>query len=275
MTIQRKLLYVASATIIYASIELWRWSRYRYRYEMSKLNKAIKEEIYEKINEEINEKILMWYKRDMAERRKVAERREVAERKEVAERSEVADWSDVAERRDIAESSEMLVNLYRDIPVGPMRHYRAIGRLLDSARQSINICMYIFTSDYLSSALIRAHKRGVIVRLIIEESIESSSNSQIKQLLQQKIPVRVESRHTMHHKFLLIDVPHEFNDSQVAMDMEELPFYLPYSGLLLTDSLNYTMEAFTNNQVNFILTSNQQRISDYMDHFLEMWVELF
>lgn len=220
-SIQRKLLSFGGVSVaIYATIELWRWTRYR------------------KLNEEIIECIF------------------------------TRDESDMAER------SEVLAKLYKDIPGGPMRHCNMIERLLDSARHSINMSMYIFTSNSLCNALIRAHERGVIVRLIIEKSMEGSSNSQIKKLVKQKIPVRVETKHTMHHKFVLIDVPHECNRGQGPNEIYDWPFYVPNSGLLLTGSLNFTMEALTKNHENIILTSNKRLIKTYMDNFLVLWNEL-
>lgn len=43
-----------------------------------------------------------------------------------------------------------------------------IVELLDAAQQSISFCMYMFSVEELSIAIIKAHKRGVYVRAIAD-----------------------------------------------------------------------------------------------------------
>jgi Phosphatidylserine/phosphatidylglycerophosphate/cardiolipin synthases and related enzymes len=43
-----------------------------------------------------------------------------------------------------------------------------IVSLIDSARRSVLVAVYSFTSDQIADALIRAHRRGVEVRVVIE-----------------------------------------------------------------------------------------------------------
>lgn len=51
-------------------------------------------------------------------------------------------------------------------------------QLINSANTSINLSMYIFTCNSLANAIIEAHARGVIVRIITEQSMLYSTNSQ-------------------------------------------------------------------------------------------------
>lgn len=48
---------------------------------------------------------------------------------------------------------------------------------IDSARQSLDIEMYVFTSDRVVNALKRAHDRGVNVRIILERRVISNENT--------------------------------------------------------------------------------------------------
>lgn len=87
-------------------------------------------------------------------------------------------------------------------------HVRRIVALLDRARASINLCMYIVTVDSIGDALLRAAKRGVVVRVIGCSSMAYSSGSQMSKLFEAGVPVRFNRKdgaYLMHHKFCLID----------------------------------------------------------------------
>lgn len=51
-------------------------------------------------------------------------------------------------------------------------------KLINSARISICLSMYIFTCKSLANAIVEAHARGVVVRIITDTSMLYSSNSQ-------------------------------------------------------------------------------------------------
>lgn len=51
---------------------------------------------------------------------------------------------------------------------------------INSANSSICIAMYMFTNQRICDAIIRAHKRGVIVRTIMDYSQRASSGSKLK-----------------------------------------------------------------------------------------------
>ncbi|XP_055586575.1 mitochondrial cardiolipin hydrolase [Uranotaenia lowii] len=87
-------------------------------------------------------------------------------------------------------------------------HIRRIVSLLDRARVSVNLCMYICTVESIGDALLRATKRGVQVRIVGCSSMAYSSGSQMMRLVQGGIPVRFNGQNVsylMHHKFCLID----------------------------------------------------------------------
>lgn len=63
-----------------------------------------------------------------------------------------------------------------------------VGRLIefiDSAKYSIDLAMYTFTSYELSQAFCRALKRGVLIRIISDHEMAYSSGSQIIPLTKQ------------------------------------------------------------------------------------------
>lgn len=57
-----------------------------------------------------------------------------------------------------------------------------IIRHIEAAKHSISLAMLIFTYRQFMEALIRAHKRGVTVRVITDRGMEHSTGSTIKQL---------------------------------------------------------------------------------------------
>lgn len=87
-------------------------------------------------------------------------------------------------------------------------HVCRIVALLDRARVSINLGMYIITVASIGDALVRAAKRGVPVRVVGCSSMAYSSGSQMTKLANAGIPVRFDRKdgsYLMHHKFCLID----------------------------------------------------------------------
>lgn len=87
-------------------------------------------------------------------------------------------------------------------------HVGRIVALLDRARVSINLGMYIITVSSIGDALLQAANRGVRVRVVGCSSMAYSTGSQMTRLANAGIPVRFdrkESAYLMHHKFCLID----------------------------------------------------------------------
>ncbi|XP_062540066.1 mitochondrial cardiolipin hydrolase [Armigeres subalbatus] len=87
-------------------------------------------------------------------------------------------------------------------------HVGRIVALLDRARVSVNLGMYIITVSSIGDALIQAANRGVRVRVVGCSTMAYSSGSQMTRLANAGIPVRFdrkESAYLMHHKFCLVD----------------------------------------------------------------------
>ncbi len=77
---------------------------------------------------------------------------------------------------------------------------------LDAAQERIDVAMYSFTNDALGDALVRAHERGVKVRVLLEKQQNTTSFSEHSKLAAAGILVRVDSNpQLMHHKFAVID----------------------------------------------------------------------
>lgn len=60
--------------------------------------------------------------------------------------------------------------------------FNRIVQHIDQAKSIICLAVYIFTSKKLYEAILRAHKRGVVVRIIIEKSMYHSTESKARDL---------------------------------------------------------------------------------------------
>lgn len=60
-----------------------------------------------------------------------------------------------------------------------LKNFEKIIELIDSAQKSLCLGMYIFTSNELGNAIIRAMERGVAVRIIGDRSMSFSTGSQM------------------------------------------------------------------------------------------------
>ncbi|XP_037828144.1 mitochondrial cardiolipin hydrolase [Lucilia sericata] len=148
-----------------------------------------------------------------------------------------------------------------------------VGRLIefvDSAKYSIDLAMYTFTSFELSQAFIRALKRGVLIRIISDKEMAYSSGSQIVSLTKAGVPIRCNTNTMfMHHKFCILDSPlrvaaiHKKQNKSFDKGQNR--------SILMTGSLNWTMQGFGGNWENILITSNFEYINKYSQEFERMW----
>ena len=125
--------------------------------------------------------------------------------------------------------------------------------LIDSAQQSIDIEMYVFTSDEILAALERASSRGVRARLILEKRVISDDNERIfNELLSHGIIARWASEEykLTHAKFIIVD-----------------------GKLLLVGSHNFSNSAMYKNREASVIISDQKTVKEFIKVFEEDWVK--
>lgn len=128
----------------------------------------------------------------------------------------------------------------------------ALVELIRSARQSIRIQAYVFTSRTLARALLEAHRRGIDVQVLTDaEQLGRMVNSQIPKLAAAGIPVGVEVRYAAaHNKILIVD-----GDSDEP--------------IVATGSFNFTYSAQARNAENLlILRGNRALARRYVDNWV-------
>jgi len=131
----------------------------------------------------------------------------------------------------------------------------ALVRAIDSATATIDLAVYQLDSRAVTDALLRAHERGVQIRIVTDDEFGlEHPDSTIEELEFEGIPVRSDAPRGsfMHNKFFIID------------------------GLYVwTGSANITHNGFYNNNNNAILIRSRQLAENYQKEFEEMWAGQF
>ena len=120
---------------------------------------------------------------------------------------------------------------------------------IDKCQTSLDIAVYAITYDRIVEALIRAHQRGVRVRVLLDRSQAGSRYSDDEVLEEAGIPVLRDTRSgAMHNKFVIGD------NKSVG-----------------TGSFNWTKNADERNAENFVIIRIRYVVADYQDEFNSLW----
>jgi mitochondrial cardiolipin hydrolase len=124
-----------------------------------------------------------------------------------------------------------------------------IVRLFESSRRSVDVCVFTITDDRIAEAILRAHRRGIPLRIITDNDKLFDPGSDVQRLERAGIPLRIDiTEFHMHHKFAIFD-----------------------GGLLLNGSYNWTRSAALNNEENFIVTSDAKLVEPFRALFNRLW----
>lgn len=148
---------------------------------------------------------------------------------------------------------------------------RNVIKFIDEAKYTIDFAMYIFTVVDIMDALIAAVKRGVNIRIITDEEMLGSTGAKLLYLKEETmIDIRVPklSSVMMHHKFMVIDGHRGVSDI-CRIFKHSVPE--PYRPLVLTGSVNWTMQGFGGNWENCLVTTDNITVSKLEDEFYRLW----
>jgi phosphatidylserine/phosphatidylglycerophosphate/cardiolipin synthase-like enzyme len=123
-----------------------------------------------------------------------------------------------------------------------------VVRAIQSARSSIGVAAYSFTSPVIAKALLNAKKRGVDVRVVVDENGNKSKASlaALNLLVGAGIPTRTISRYAIHHdKYMVVD-----------------------KSTVQTGSFNYSKAAAKSNSENVVVIWNNPDLAlSYLKHW--------
>jgi phosphatidylserine/phosphatidylglycerophosphate/cardiolipin synthase-like enzyme len=126
-----------------------------------------------------------------------------------------------------------------------------VVKTIESAKASIRVAAYSFTSKPISLALLGAHKRGVDVRLVVDKSNATARYTAATFLANQGVPVRVDYRYAiMHDKFVVVD-----------------------GETVETGSFNFTAAAEQKNAENVIVLHDLRVAKTYEAEWERLWDE--
>ena len=117
--------------------------------------------------------------------------------------------------------------------------------LLDSAKTGITFMAFSYTDPAISSAMVRAQKRGVQVRGVMEKQNVRGTGSAFEKLQKAKVDVIADGNcYIMHHKTIVID-------DQTVM----------------TGSYNFTKSAEKSNDENLIVITDPTAVQTYLNEY--------
>tara|TARA_Y100000310_G_scaffold343076_1_gene449028 strand:+ start:834 stop:1277 length:444 start_codon:yes stop_codon:yes gene_type:complete len=125
---------------------------------------------------------------------------------------------------------------------------------IDRCERTIDAAVYCITHDDISDALIRAHQRGVVVRVITDKTQAAGRWSDDEKLEEASIPLKRGGYHwrgSMHNKFIIGD------DSAIG-----------------TGSFNWTKNADQKNAENFVIIRLRYVVKEYQEEFNKLWNSL-
>jgi phosphatidylserine/phosphatidylglycerophosphate/cardiolipin synthase-like enzyme len=122
---------------------------------------------------------------------------------------------------------------------------------IESAKNSVRVAAYSFTSKPISMALVAAHNRGIDVRVVVDKSNATARYTAATYLTNQHVPVRVDYRYAiMHDKFIVVD-----------------------GATLETGSFNFTASAESKNAENVLVLHDPAVAERYQREWETIWAE--
>jgi phosphatidylserine/phosphatidylglycerophosphate/cardiolipin synthase-like enzyme len=120
---------------------------------------------------------------------------------------------------------------------------------IDRCEESIDAAVYAITHDGIADALLRAHARGVKVRVLMDYQMSTSQYADDEKLEAAGVSVLRDTQPgLMHHKFMVGD-----------------------GKAVATGSFNWTNGADQKNAENFIITRLSYVISSFEEEFERIW----
>ena len=159
-------------------------------------------------------------------------------------------WLEVANKALLEKPSEVATGKVYFSPGDDCLH--AILQLLNQAHATLRLCVFTISDNRITRAILDARHRGVDIRLISDNEKLYDEGSDIRQLAQAGLPIRIDSTHNhMHHKFAIAD-----------------------QKTALTGSYNWTRSAALYNHENILVTEDPAVVAAYAAQFDKLWEEM-
>ena len=121
----------------------------------------------------------------------------------------------------------------------------AVVRAIDSAKKTVFVQAYSFTSAAIVKALSEAHARGVVVHVILDKSNRTEKYSAADFVAHANIPLLIDAKHAIaHNKIIIID-----------------------GETLITGSFNFTEQAEKSNAENLMVIHDRILAQRYLENW--------
>jgi len=128
----------------------------------------------------------------------------------------------------------------------------AIVQQMNLSLRQLKICVFTISDDAITRAILHAHRKGVAIRIITDNDKSLDQGSDIRQLANEGIPVKMDiTKNHMHHKFMISD-----------------------DKSLITGSYNWTLSAARFNHENILLTKEAGVVESFSRGFDQLWQEM-
>ena len=125
----------------------------------------------------------------------------------------------------------------------------AVIDVIDQSKSEVLVQAYGFTHNGIAQALVRAHTRGVTVKVLLDAKTDSTNRYVTELLVTQQIPLRLDAGHAIaHNKVIVVD-----------------------GELVITGSFNFTNAAQTRNAENLLVLKSTELADSYKANWQNHW----
>jgi phosphatidylserine/phosphatidylglycerophosphate/cardiolipin synthase-like enzyme len=135
----------------------------------------------------------------------------------------------------------------------------AVVAEIDQAKSSIDIMCFVFSSQEICEALLKAHARGIKVRVLLDNTFKPEAATSrwkyipSKELAKAQVPLRWDhDKSKLHHKVLIID-----SASPTAT--------------VITGSMNFSSKGATENDDNLLIVTSPEVAKPFAKCFEALW----
>lgn len=126
---------------------------------------------------------------------------------------------------------------------------RAIVKAIDESQREVLVQAYGFTHNGIAQALVRAHQRGVDVRVLMDQKSQIANQYVVGVLTEAHVVLRQDGKHAIaHNKVMVID-----------------------QSLVITGSFNFTNSAATRNAENVLILRSEGLADQYRQAWQSHW----
>jgi phosphatidylserine/phosphatidylglycerophosphate/cardiolipin synthase-like enzyme len=125
----------------------------------------------------------------------------------------------------------------------------AVVEVIDQSQTEVLVQAYGFTHNGIAQALLRAHARGVQVKVLLDAKTDTTNRFVTDLLVAQRIPLRLDAGHAIaHNKVIVVD-----------------------GELVITGSFNFTNSAQTRNAENLLVLKSIELADSYKANWQNHW----